>query len=48
MEGFRQVNPLAILMLGAALLLIYSAFNGNSPFAILKGIIPTKSTTKAS
>lgn len=40
------MSPITILMLGAALLLIYAAFNGNSPFAILKGIIPTKSTTK--
>ncbi len=39
------MSPLNILMLGAAVLLIYSAFNGNSPFAILRGIIPGTSTT---
>jgi len=40
------MSPLTILMLGAALLLIYAAFNGNSPFAILKGIIPAATTKK--
>lgn len=42
------MSPLTVLMLGAALLLIYAAFNGNSPFDILKGIIPAKSSKKAS
>lgn len=42
------MSPLNILMLGAAILLIYTAFHGGSPFSILKGIIPGVQTTTAS
>lgn len=37
-----------ILMLGLAVLLIFSSYNGNSPFAILKGVLGTTTTTKKS
>jgi hypothetical protein len=36
-----------IMMLGVAVLLIYSAYNGNTPFAILKGVVGTPSTKKS-
>lgn len=36
-----------IMMLGAALLLIYASYNGNTPFAILKGVVGTPSTKKS-
>lgn len=41
------MSPLSILMLGAALLLMYSAFTGNNPFTDLRTIIGTSTTSTA-